>query len=890
MQRIWQAESLLMSMISIFPAIMAGIVFYIGVFHFLLYLRRPQHREDLTFALTCLGVACYDVCCAGLYASTTVEEGFRWQCMQPALLSAAGIAFVFFVRQYTAHPSRKVTIFLSGAYLLTAAVTTLDWGGLAWTGEPHVTEVALPFGVELTYYEVGRGPANEALGILALIVFLYIGYEGACLYRRGHRKKALPLLASLAVFFLGVFNDTAVASGLYSFVYMIEYSFSAMVLLMAYSLSEELVQAARVKEALQQSEEKYRGILDSIHEGYYEVDLAGNYTFCNPAFCRILGYSEDEVLCSSYRRHYVDEASIAKVTETYNKVYRTGTPVHLSDWEVIRKDGSKAVLEVSASLLRDAAGQPAGFRGIARDISERKRSEEALLESQARYSAVVESAYDGIVIVQDQKIAFINKAGTQMSGYSAEEMTGRPFLDFVDDKDKSIVGERYESRIAGRDPISSYGFSVLCKDGSAKDAEMSVAAIHYGDEPATVVIIRDISERKRAEEERLALERQVQHAQKLESLGVLAGGIAHDFNNILVSILGYADLALEDMSPHAPARENLKEIEKGAHRAAELAKQMLAYSGKGRFEVTAIDLSELVEEMAHLLQVSTSKKAILRYDFADNLPAIEGDATQIRQVIMNLITNASEAIGDKSGVISVLTGAMECDSAYLQNIRVKEFLPEGTYTYVEVADTGCGMDRETRYKVFDPFFTTKFTGRGLGMAAVQGIVRGHKGAIKIYSERGKGTTFKVLFPAIDREADRIARTSGGETEEEAWTATGTVLLVDDEDGVLALGRRMLERVGFDVLTAADGREALDVLREHVDDIVCVVLDLTMPHMDGEECYRELRRIKKDVRVIISSGYNEQDVVRRFIGKGLAGFIQKPYQLATLRARMRESLE
>jgi len=394
-------------------------------------------------------------------------------------------------------------------------------------------------------------------------------------------------------------------------------------------------------------------------------------------------------------------------------------------------------------------------------------------------------------------------------------------------------------------------------------------------------------ERIRVEQERRNLETQVQQAQKLESLGVLAGGIAHDFNNLLMAILGNADLALRDLSPVSPARENIVEIERASRRAADLCKQMLAYSGKGRFIVQAVNLNEIVEEMGHLLDVSISKKAVLKYHFADALPAVEVDVTQVRQIVMNLITNASEAIGDCSGVISVSTGAMECDLAYLGETYLADDLVEGVYVYIEVADTGCGMDAETLQNIFDPFFTTKFTGRGLGLAAVLGIVRGHRGALKVYSEPERGTTFKVLFPTVDQAVQSIA---GKPAEMDDWKGQGTVLLVDDEASVRVVGKQMLERAGFQVLLAVHGREAIEVYQQHQDEIVCVLLDLTMPTMDGEETFRELHRIRRDARVILCSGYSEQEVTHRFSGKGLAGFIQKPYRMIDLVSKLREVLE
>ncbi|MCX7050149.1 MAG: response regulator, partial [Candidatus Sumerlaeota bacterium] len=404
----------------------------------------------------------------------------------------------------------------------------------------------------------------------------------------------------------------------------------------------------------------------------------------------------------------------------------------------------------------------------------------------------------------------------------------------------------------------------------------------------------DITELKREHVERRKLETQVQNAQKLESLGVLAGGIAHDFNNLLMAILGNTDLALADLSPVSPIRQYLHEVEKASRRAADLCRQMLAYSGKGRFVIQALDLGEVIQEMAHMLEVSISKKAILKYNFAANLPAIEADVSQIRQIIMNLVINASEAIGDKSGVISISTGAMECDRAYLTTTWLNENLAEGLYVYIEVADTGCGIHKDLQPKIFDPFYSTKFIGRGLGLAAVLGIVRGHKGAIKVYSEEGRGSTFKVLFPAASYAADQAP---DEKTESSPLQSKGAVLLVDDEESVRVIGKQMLIRLGFKVLTAMDGRDAVNIFQERSgsavapeERIICVILDLTMPHMDGEEAFRELRRIQPDVCVVLSSGYNEQEVTQRFVGKGLAGFIQKPYRMAMLAEKMKQVMK
>jgi signal transduction histidine kinase len=390
-----------------------------------------------------------------------------------------------------------------------------------------------------------------------------------------------------------------------------------------------------------------------------------------------------------------------------------------------------------------------------------------------------------------------------------------------------------------------------------------------------------------ADVERRRLEVQMLQTQKLESLGVLAGGIAHDFNNLLTSVIGYCDLARGEVAGNTSAREFLDEAVTGARRAAELTQQMLAYSGKGTLVVGPVQLSALVTDITRLLEVSISKKCVLRYNLMENLPTCRGDATQLRQVIMNLIINASDAIGERSGVIALTTGVAWCDGAYLAENFVDDDLPEGLYVHLEVADTGCGMSHETRQRIFDPFFTTKFTGRGLGLAAVLGIVRGHNGAIRVYSELGRGTTFKLLLPA-EQQVEEQATTATPETA--TWRGTGSVLVVDDEESIRALTRHMLTKMGFDVATACDGREAVELFRQMQDANPLVLLDLTMPHLDGAAAFGQLRRIRPDVRVILMSGYNEQSIAAQFAGKGPISFIQKPFRLSELRQLVRSTLE
>ncbi len=433
------------------------------------------------------------------------------------------------------------------------------------------------------------------------------------------------------------------------------------------------------------------------------------------------------------------------------------------------------------------------------------RSVQALQQSEEKFRTIISSMSD-LIFLLDGDDVFVDIYCQEDSPLFVppEEIRGRRLRDLIPPQICDLYDEcAAKVRATGK----SHGYEYPLQMGDREMWFVAVLDLHL-DQESVVATIRDITEHRRDEEERLKLEKKVQQAQKLESLGVLAGGIAHDFNNMLVGILGNAELALMDLSPESPVRKSIYDITVASKRAADLAQQMLAYSGKGKFVILNLDLQPLVEEITHLLRTSLSKKAIVKFDFASDVPSIEADATQIRQIIMNLLINASEAIGDRSGVISIRTGAQECDRSYLDESSLDRDLPEGVYSYLEVVDTGCGMDRETVALIFDPFFTTKFTGRGLGLAAVLGIVRGHRGIIKVQSRPGQGTTFKVLFPATEEPAspdDTAAR------ERIEGSLTGkTVLLVDDDKTVRLVGRRMLERFGMEVETAADGRLALEL--------------------------------------------------------------------------------
>jgi two-component system cell cycle sensor histidine kinase/response regulator CckA len=535
-----------------------------------------------------------------------------------------------------------------------------------------------------------------------------------------------------------------------------------------------------------------------------------------------------------------------------------------------RKDGRLVNASIAISPVIGKDGSVIGASHVARDITAGADLELA----RARLAAIVESSDDAIVSKDlAGTVQTWNKGAEHIYGYSAVEMIGRP-MSMLLPPDRPDEEAEILSRLAKGELVDHFETARMRKDGTRIDVSLSISPVY--DRDGTVIaashVARDITERQTLETERL-------HAQKLESLGVLAGGVAHDFNNLLTGILGNASLVMEDLPPTNPNRQVLGECVKAAERAAQLTRQLLAYAGKGRFVTEAVNLSALVREINRLIQASISRKVQVRLELAGDLPSVEADASQLQQVIMNLIINGAEAIGENVGLVVCTTAVQTIDEAYIRTLGAEgRHIAPGQYVTLEVHDSGCGMDETTLKRIFEPFFTTKFTGRGLGLAAVSGIVHGHKGALKVYSSPGNGSTFKVLFPVLP-DANQPAAPAPPLHFSEGREKT--VLIVDDEESVRGVARNTLQRRGYRTIEAVDGRDAIEVYRRFAGEISLVLLDLTMPYMNGEEVLRELKVLTPSVKVLLSSGFNQVEAIRRFTGKGLAGFLQKPYSAAVL---------
>ena len=725
-------------------------------------------------------------------------------------------------------------------------------------------------------------PAADIISLVAAIVSLLLIAHGWTRRSLGLDTRVLLLALFLLTLFRNLSNVLE-SSGISSIFGTAE-DFIEILQPLTWGLFLYAFLQQRARRVLRASEARFQALFDDAPVGYHEGDREGRIVRTNRTWLEMLGYSADEVI----GQHAWTFVAESKESEAAVRAKLRGDvpPGRAFERTFRRKDGSLVPVLMEDRLLLDEQGSITGIRSTVHDITERKQAEQALRQEREQLLSLFESI-NLPIYVSDLDTHLVLYANEAMRELLATDPVGEPCFRALQGKDAPC--EFCTNDIILRDKGKPYQWE-FHNPAFGRDYMVVDRIITWPDgREVRFELAVDVTERKQAEEEKRKLETQMLHAQKLESLGVLAGGIAHDFNNLLVGILGNADLALDDLSPVSPARERIKAIETASKRAADLSRQMLAYSGRGHFVVEPIDLNHVVEEMTHLLEAAIPKAVSLRYDLGKGMPAIHADVTQIRQVIMNLITNASEAIGEENGIISVRTGALDCEQSYLDEIAYPERLTPGVYVFLEVADTGCGMDADTSKRIFDPFFTTKFTGRGLGLAALLGIVRGHEGAVKVYSEAGRGTTFRLLFPALDLAVPAARSDESGKIRAD-WMGKGTVLLVDDEETVRTVGGAMLERIGFEVLTANDGLEAMELFREYEDEIACVLLDLSMPVQSGEETFRQIRCLRDDVPVIMSSGYNEREIADRFAGKGISGFIQKPYRASTLRAALQEVLD
>ncbi len=645
------------------------------------------------------------------------------------------------------------------------------------------------------------------------------------------------------------------------------------------TLVRDISERRTAVDALRASEERYRLVFEGSSIGIFHFDTEGRILLCNEAFARQMGVSRERLVGFDMSANLRNE----EVLDALGVAMRGGRGHYAGEYTSVTGEKT-SYLRLETSGVFSSDGHPVGAMGIVEDLTAQRAAEQELARAQSILKAALDQTSAGILITSADsgRIELANRAAEEILMQDREGLS-RIFSNATAWNEWScrradgslcpLADVPVLRAMTHGETASNIEFRLSRTDASERWVSVSASPVmdDSGRIVASVSVIADVTERKRVEEA-------LRQAQKLESLGVLAGGIAHDFNNLLTAILGNLNLAQLVVSPESPAQPYLDAVEKIVLKAAELTRQMLAYSGKGRFVIRSHDLNTVVREMAHLLGVSISKKATLRLELDPEIIPFEADAAQIQQVILNLVTNASDAIGDRDGAITIATRVAVLAPETIAATFPGQQLRPGRFVVLEVSDTGCGITPEVMDRLFDPFFTTKVQGRGLGLSALLGILRGHHAGYEIRSEPGRGTTFTLYFPAgsgsVEDSPPLPARAPS--------RLRGTILLVDDESAILSTISPALEHFGFNVMTARDGMEAVEVFRRDPHAVDLVLMDVTMPRMDGRQAFRALRELRADTPVILSSGYHELESVQKLREEGLAGFIQKPYQLEELR--------
>jgi two-component system, cell cycle sensor histidine kinase and response regulator CckA len=643
--------------------------------------------------------------------------------------------------------------------------------------------------------------------------------------------------------------------------------------------------------------DRYRLLFEAtVDYAVFHLSLDGIIETWNVGAERIFGFKASEIEGQHGSILFTPEDIFRGEPEREAKFATETGRAEDSRWH-IRKDGSRFWANGVMVGLRDDSGTVVGLAKIIRDDTERKRAEELLQYQLNVADAIATNAAEALFLIDSEgRTTFANPMAQVMFGWTQDELVGQ------------FLHEKLECRGSGATPdpildcphmqVLAFGQTIrseddffVHKDGRSVPISCSAAPILSDNAVVgAVMVVRDLTEQKQAEALDRENEEALQQAQKLESIGVLAGGIAHDFNNLLTGIMGNAGLARRAIvsGRSEQAASLLGDGWAASERAADLTRQLLAYAGKGRFVIQPVDLCKLVSEVSTLIRASISKKITLVIDVPEDCPLVDADRAQLQQLVMNLVINGGEAIGDEPGTLTVRIRT-EQFTERRERPRTEGFpIVAGDYVRIEVTDTGAGMDGETRNRIFEPFFTTKFLGRGLGLSAALGIVRGHRGAIGVRSEPGIGTTFTVLLP-VPRESRRPERFSGHVGVEQEAKGVGTILVADDEEAVRSLVASVLQEAGYTVELARDGAQAVERLRALGERVRLILLDLTMPILGGAEAATELRRIQPEIPIVAMSGYGDIEVMQRFSQAGVDDFLPKPFSPDQLAAKVRDVL-
>ncbi|MFO7917583.1 MAG: PAS domain S-box protein [Anaerolineae bacterium] len=651
-----------------------------------------------------------------------------------------------------------------------------------------------------------------------------------------------------------------------------------------------VVKHRRAERALRWSEERYRILVENQAEGIGFVDPQERFTFANPAAHGIFGVPPGSLAGRSLRE-FVDQETFAFVRK--QTALRRQGKKSTYEIEIERPDGERRNLLVTGAPRFDGEGAFVGTVGLFRDVTERKRAEQALRESEARFRALTMSARDAIIMVNPEgAISLWNRAAEEIFGYTREEALGEDLHALLAPQASREAMQAAFSRFQRTESLEcmhdAVGMVGVKKDGTQVPVEISLAPVELDGRWHAVAIVRDITERMHAEEEQQELEEQLQAMRRLESIGQLAGGVAHDFNNLLTPIMGYAQLIQGELSADSPVQEEVEEILDAADRARDLVRQLLAFGRRQMLRMKSLDLNEVISEFEPFLRRIIREDIDIHLELEPSLSRVRADASQMEQILMNLAANAQDAMPD-GGEITIRTDNVCLDAAYARDHAEVE---EGCYVMLSLSDTGIGMSEEVQGHLFEPFFTTKEVGEGTGMGlpTVYGIVKQHEGNIYVYSEEGEGTTFKIYLPRMDEDAAGEKGTRATSLPPKQEEAGGTLLVVEDDEMVRDLARRVLEEEGYDVLAARGGAEALDVLEDHDGSLRLLVTDVVMPGDNGDILSERLRQLYPRLKVLYMSGYSDREIGDLDRPPDKVDFLSKPFSVVDLQRAVRDLLD
>lgn len=635
----------------------------------------------------------------------------------------------------------------------------------------------------------------------------------------------------------------------------------------------------RAEDALRKSEALLKKSQAIGHIGSWEMDLASNRLIWSDEVYRIFGLRPRD-FNATYEAflEYVHPDDRLRVDNAYSESLREGRDTYDIEHRIVRRDsGEVRIVHEKCEHIKDPSGRIVRSIGMVQDITERKRAEQSLQQSEERYRSLVENTMDGYFIceIPSGKFLFLNQRSCDLYGYSMQEGLNLTVWDVMSPEDHERIRRRIQARLEGKElPAELQTYTAVCKDDSTFRAEISTSLVSFKGVSAVQGLLRDVTEQER-------LEQQLLQAQKMESIGTLAGGIGHDFNNLLMGIQGNVSLMLLDIDSHHPHYDKLKSLEQYVQSGSELTKQLLGFARGGKYEVKPTDLNDLILETSRMFG-RTRKEIKIHRKLQEDLWTAEVDQGQIEQALMNLYVNAWQAM-PVGGVLFLQTSNVMLGEDYVRPFGVES----GKYVKISVTDTGIGMDEATQRRVFDPFFTTRERerGTGLGLASAYGIVKNHGGIINVYSEKGEGTTFNIYLPFSGMEV-----TEREDLEEDILKGAETILLVDDEEMIIDIGVQLLSRLGYEVMSAAGGEEALAIYNENKDKIDLVILDMIMPDMSGGDTFDGLKEINPDIKILLASGYSINGQAQAILDRGCNGFIQKPFNLMELSKKIRSLLD